>query len=162
MTADWLPTHREDQMSTDGISSRDAGSLKGSIFSSISEALNFEGAGPHGEHPIVKKSSVSLVSFAQKLSEGQLHCLYSAWKEWENAATPNPDALNTARRVACGVWALSASLVDQIKSLFLPCNLLVVEDISFELSHGVTIALKSKLLCLRIWLIVIAKSFMII
>ena len=72
----------------------------------------------------------------------------------------------TARRFehsqACGVWALSASLVDQIKSLFLPCDLLVVEDISLELSHGVTIALKSKLLCLRIWLIVIAKSFMII
>ena len=89
-------------MSTDGISSRDAGSLKGSIFSSISEALDFEGAGPHGEHPIVKKSSVSLVSFAQKLSEGQLHCLYSALKEWENAATPNPDASNTARRVAFG------------------------------------------------------------
>ena len=35
-------------------------------------------------------------------------------------------------------------------------------DISLELSHGVTIALKSKLLCLRIWLIVIAKSFVII
>ena len=95
-------------MSTNGISSRDAGSLKGSIFSSISEALDFEGAGPHGEHPIVKKSSASLVSFALKLSEGQLHCLYSA------------------------------------------------------LSHGVTIALKSKSLCLLFWLIVIAKSFTII
>ena len=89
-------------MSTDGISSRDAGSLKGSIFPSIVEALDFEGAGPHGEHPIVKKSSVSLVSLAQKLSEGQLHCLYSALKEWKNAAAPNSDASNTARRVAFG------------------------------------------------------------
>ena len=131
------------QMSTDGISSRDAGSLKGSIFSFISKALDFEGAAPHGEHPIVKKASASLVSFALKLSEGQLRRLYSALKEWKNAAAPNPDASNTAKRVA--FWAISASLVDQIKSLFLPCVSLVVEDISLELSHAVEKLCQTKL-----------------
>ncbi|KAL7558922.1 hypothetical protein ACA910_015499 [Epithemia clementina (nom. ined.)] len=130
------------QMAVDGVTPKDTGSLRSSVFTCITKAIEQSNAPISAEHPVVKNTSAALVSFALKLSEGQLRRVYSVLREWKNEVTPSPDASNVARRLA--FWAMSAALSGQIKSLFLPCVSVVVDDLSLELRHAVSMLCPTK------------------
>ena len=126
----------------EGVSSRDAGSLKSGVFICITTAIDQGGSDLHSEHPLVAEACAALVSFSLKLSEGQLRRVYGALKEWKNEATAVPGASNATKRLA--FWAMSASLSHHIKSLFLSSVSIVVEDLSLELNHAVSILCVTK------------------
>jgi U3 small nucleolar RNA-associated protein 10 len=118
------------KMSIETLSSGEAAAHKNAILGCVTALLGREESIANRELLMVA-GNAALLALILKLSEVQLRRVYTSLREWTGDFDKSAPATNAGRRYA--FWTISASLAKELRSIFLPCLSMVINDAVAEL-----------------------------
>lgn len=104
------------------------------LLSSVTTSFEYQGAW-NERSPIVVAACDLFDALVLKLSEAQLRRVYASIREWRGGLDRSDPEILATRRFA--FWAVSARLSKGLRSIFLPCLSVVMDDVTAELDLAV-------------------------
>jgi len=121
--------------STEQASSSNIASQRNALVSSVTRALEYDGSWEE-RSPVMNAACDLLDAVVLKLSEVQLRRVFDSIMSWRGELDPNDPEQAATRRIA--FWTVTERLSKELRSLFLPCVTVVVDDMITELKLGIT------------------------
>ena len=119
--------------STEQASSSNVGSQRNALVSSVTRALEYDGSWDE-RSPVMNAACDLLDAVVLKLSEVQLRRVFDSIVSWRGELDSNDPEQAATRRIA--FWTVTERLSKELRSLFLPCVTVVVDDMITELKLG--------------------------